>query len=202
MPELKNETFIANITDPRTGRQVKKIYQIKVSKIGRLVEPMVWEYYKNRANMSVGDIYKKFNGYQLKFIYFGDPVIYKIDTLTTEQVEQNTNLPKNSTLKKKDTDNLNMLVTISEENSIISENSNCPEMTKCEENKDSNIPSKIDENIETKKNSSNESKKKIFSGKNSKYGKSNKSNKYNKNKKYDRNDNGSKINVVSIKKTQ
>ena len=35
MPELKNETFIKNITDPRTGRQVKKIYQIKISKLDR-----------------------------------------------------------------------------------------------------------------------------------------------------------------------
>ncbi len=101
MPELKNETFIANITDPRTGRQVKKIYQIKVSKLGRLVEPLVWEYYKNRANMSVGEIYKKFNGYQLRFIYFADPVIYTVDTIGPEQVESMTNLPNNSTLKKK-----------------------------------------------------------------------------------------------------
>ncbi len=101
MPELKNETFIANITDPRTGRQVKKIYQIKVSKLGRLVEPLVWEYYKNRANMSVGEIYKKFNGYQLRFIYFADPVIYTVDTIGPEQVELMTNLPNNSTLKKK-----------------------------------------------------------------------------------------------------
>ncbi len=101
MPELKNETFIANITDPRTGRQVKKIYQIKVSKLGRLVEPLVWEYYKNRANMSVGEIYKKFNGYQLRFIYFGDPVIHTVDTIGPQQVESMTNLPNNSTLKKK-----------------------------------------------------------------------------------------------------
>ena len=99
MPVLKNETFIANITDPRTGRQVKKIYQIKVSKLGRLVEPLVWEYYKNRANMSVGEIYKKFNGYQLKFIYFGDPVIHTIDTIGPNEIVDN--LPNNSTLKKK-----------------------------------------------------------------------------------------------------
>jgi hypothetical protein len=51
MPELKNETFIKNIVDPRTGKQVKKIYQIKVSKINRLVEPFVWEYYKKIAQI-------------------------------------------------------------------------------------------------------------------------------------------------------
>jgi hypothetical protein len=98
MPELKNETFIKNITDPRTGKQVKKIYQIKVSKLNRLVEPLVWEYYKNRANTSVESIYKKFNGYQLKFIFFADPVIYTIDTV--EANEPVDNLPNNSTLKK------------------------------------------------------------------------------------------------------
>jgi len=95
MPELKNETFIKNIVDPRTGKQVKKIYQIKVS---RLVEPLVWEYYKNRANTSISDIYKKFNGYQLKFIYFGDPVIHTVNTI--DNWEQVDNLPNNSTLKK------------------------------------------------------------------------------------------------------
>ena len=98
MPELKNETFIKNITDPRTGRQVKKIYQIKVSKLDRLVEPLVWEYYKNRANTSVESIYKKFNGYQLKFIYFSDPVIYTVDTVGSNEIVDN--LPNNSTLKK------------------------------------------------------------------------------------------------------
>ena len=98
MPELKNETFIKNITDPRTGRQVKKIYQIKVSKLDRLVEPLVWEYYKNRANTSVESIYKKFNGYQLKFIYFADPVIYTVDTVGPNEIVDN--LPNNSTLKK------------------------------------------------------------------------------------------------------
>lgn len=98
MPELKNPIFIKNITDPRTGKQVKKIYQIKVSKINRIVEPMVWEYYKNRANTSVEEIYQKFNGYQLKFIFFNDPVIYTVDTIEPDKLPEN--LPKNSTLKK------------------------------------------------------------------------------------------------------
>lgn len=98
MPELKNETFIKNIVDPKTGKQVKKIYQIKVSKLNRLVEPLIWEYYKNRANTSISDIYKKFNGYQLKFIYFGDPVIHTVNTI--DNYEQVDNLPNNSTLKK------------------------------------------------------------------------------------------------------
>ena len=64
----------------------------------RLVEPLVWEYYKNRVNTSVEEIYKKFNGYQLKFIYFADPVIYTVDTIGPNEIVDN--LPNNSTLKK------------------------------------------------------------------------------------------------------
>lgn len=98
MPQLKNETFIKNITDPRTGKQVKKIFQIKLSKLDRIVEPMVWEYYRNRGNTPVEEIYKKFNGYQLKFIFFNDPVIHVVNTVELDHLPEN--LPKNSTLRE------------------------------------------------------------------------------------------------------
>lgn len=75
---LKNPTFIANIKDPKTNKYVKKIYQVKTSKIGRTIEPLVWEYYKNRGTMSVEDTYKKYKGFTLKMIYFDDPLIYEI----------------------------------------------------------------------------------------------------------------------------
>lgn len=183
MPELKNETFITNITDPRTGKQVKKIYQIKVSKIGRIVEPMVWEYYKNRANTSVGDIYVKFSGYQLKIIYFNDPVIYVVDTLNMEQIDQTKCLPKNSTLREKLIGNSK---SDSESNLKIEyESNNCVEMTKFEENLTNPID-KSDQTLKPKKVKITESIGKTSNSKNSKYGKSdkhNKNNKYNKNKK-------------------
>ncbi len=82
MLNIKNPIFIKNITDPITGKPVKKIYHMDMTKMDRLVEPLVWEYYKNRANMSVGDIYKKFKGKglkKLKIIFFNDPVIYEIE---------------------------------------------------------------------------------------------------------------------------
>lgn len=101
MPELKNELFMKNILDPRTGRQVKKIYQMKLSKLDRLVKPMVWEYFKNRGNMPVADVYIKYRGYQLKFIYFNDPIIYTVNTVEPETE----NLPKNSTMRKKEEPN-------------------------------------------------------------------------------------------------
>lgn len=99
MPELKNQTFINNITDPKTGKQVKKIYQMKISKIGRLVEPLVWEYYKSRARESISDIYKKYKGYQLKMIFFGDPIIYTVNTLDINELHMDT-IPRNSTFRK------------------------------------------------------------------------------------------------------
>jgi hypothetical protein len=70
---------------------------MKVSKLNRIVEPMVWEYYRHRGSMPVSDVYIKFRGYQLKFIYFNDPVIYTVNTVE----EDAENIPNNSTLKKK-----------------------------------------------------------------------------------------------------
>ena len=72
MPELKNKTFIKNIVDPKTGKQVKKIYQIKVSKLIDLL------------NHLYGNIIKKSH----KYIHFGDPIIYIINTIDDfEQVD-------------------------------------------------------------------------------------------------------------------
>ena len=96
--KLKNPLFIKNITDPRTGKYVKEIYHMKMSKLDRLVEPMVWNYYRNRADKivdehmrnkikkgeikvedikdedrylcSVGEIYKKFKGKGLDKLKF------------------------------------------------------------------------------------------------------------------------------------
>lgn len=82
MLNIKNPIFIKNITDPITDKYVKKIYYMEMSKMDRLVEPLVWEYYKNRANMSVGEVYKQFKGKglkKLKIIFFNDPVIYEIE---------------------------------------------------------------------------------------------------------------------------
>jgi len=90
MPQLKNETFIKNITDPRTGKQVKKIFHMKMSKLNRLVEPMVWEYFRDRGRTSIQEIYNKFKEKglnKLKIIFFGEPTIYEINI--TEPEDQN-----------------------------------------------------------------------------------------------------------------
>jgi len=97
MPTLKNQVFINNITDPITNKQVKKIFQIKISKLDKIVEPMVWEYFKNRNNTSISQIYKKYHGYQLKIIFFNDPVIHTFNTIDPSSIIHN--IPNNSTLK-------------------------------------------------------------------------------------------------------
>ena len=82
MPQLKNPVFIKNITDPITGNMVKTIYHVKMTKMNRLNEQLVWEYYRNRANMSIQEIYDKFKGKglnKLKIIYFNDPKIYEVE---------------------------------------------------------------------------------------------------------------------------
>jgi hypothetical protein len=122
MPDLKNQKFINNITDPRTGKQVKKIYQMKLTKLNRIVEPMVWEYYKNRANMSIEDIYKKYNGYKLKIIFFGDPIIYEVEN--GENVANNSKIDlirnqKNNKQKENET-KINNSIDTQIESSIIS----------------------------------------------------------------------------------
>lgn len=105
MPQLKNQVFINNITDPLTGNQVKKIFQTKISKIGRIVEPMVWEYYKNRANMSVEEAYKKFIGYKLKIIFFNDPIIHVLDNGHDEKlIKDAENAAKSKAIREESND--------------------------------------------------------------------------------------------------
>jgi hypothetical protein len=89
MPQLKNQTFINNITDPRTGKQVKRIYHMKMSKLDRLVEPMVWEYFRDRGRTSIQEIYNKFKEKglnKLKMIFFGDPIIYEVNITEPEDM--------------------------------------------------------------------------------------------------------------------
>jgi hypothetical protein len=40
---------------------VSSIRLIKTSKLGRKVTPMIWEYYKNRGNLDVNQVIKKYS---------------------------------------------------------------------------------------------------------------------------------------------
>ncbi len=58
--KIKNKTFKNNIVDIETKQIVSSIRLVKTSKLGRKVTPMVWEYYKNRANLDVNKIIKDY----------------------------------------------------------------------------------------------------------------------------------------------
>lgn len=73
MDKLKNPVFIANSTDPLNGKFVKKIYVKKISKLNRVIWPMEWEYYSDRAKNSITDLYKQNVGKEAKVIYSGEP---------------------------------------------------------------------------------------------------------------------------------
>jgi len=73
MDKLKNPIFIYNSTDPLNGKFVKKVYIKKISKINRVIWPMEWEYYSDRAKNSITDLYKNNVGREAKVIYSGEP---------------------------------------------------------------------------------------------------------------------------------
>lgn len=78
MESLKNPVFIHNITDPINNKYVKNIYMKKVSKkTNREIWFMEWNYYKNRGNYSVRDVYKHNIGKTVRVTYSGDPKIYE-----------------------------------------------------------------------------------------------------------------------------
>jgi hypothetical protein len=71
------------VIDASNGKQVKSVYFIKKSKIGRDVPRMMWQYYRDRNKTDVNVVKIMFNRqkkqvHTMEIIYSGDPVIYKI----------------------------------------------------------------------------------------------------------------------------
>lgn len=61
LSEIKNVTFKNNVFDIDEKKLVSSIRLVKTSKLGRTVTPMIWEYYKNRGNLDVNEIIKKYS---------------------------------------------------------------------------------------------------------------------------------------------
>lgn len=73
MPVLKNPIFIENITDKNNGKMVNYIYYNHTTKLNKPIRTLVWQYYKNRGNHSVMEIFKKYKDKEnLEIIYFND----------------------------------------------------------------------------------------------------------------------------------
>lgn len=60
MNKIKNIIFKNNIFDIEAKQIVSSIRLIKISKLGKKITPMVWEYYKNRGNLDVNQIIKQY----------------------------------------------------------------------------------------------------------------------------------------------
>ena len=71
--KIKNTIFKNNIIDVENKLIVSSIRLIKTSKLGRKVTPMVWEYYKNRGNLDVNQIIKKYGRNNLIINYSINP---------------------------------------------------------------------------------------------------------------------------------
>jgi len=60
LDQIKNTTFKNNVFDYGEKKLVSSARLIKVSKLGRKLTPMVWEYYKNRANLDINQLIKQY----------------------------------------------------------------------------------------------------------------------------------------------
>lgn len=60
MSLIKNTTFKNNVFDYGEKKLVSSVRLVKTSKMGRKLTPMVWEYYKNRANLDINQVIKQY----------------------------------------------------------------------------------------------------------------------------------------------
>ena len=58
--QIKNITFKNNVFDCGEKKLVSSVRLVKTSKLGRKLTPMVWEYYKNRANLDINQVIKQY----------------------------------------------------------------------------------------------------------------------------------------------
>ena len=61
LSEIKNLTFKNNVFDIEKKMLVSSIRLVKTSKLSKTLTPIVWEYYKNRGNLDVNQIIKKYS---------------------------------------------------------------------------------------------------------------------------------------------
>ena len=72
--EIKNLTFKNNIFDLEQNKIVSSVRIIKTSKLGKKITPLLWEYYRNRGNLDVNMIIKKYSRDNLSINYSTYPL--------------------------------------------------------------------------------------------------------------------------------
>jgi hypothetical protein len=113
---LKNKTFIDNITDPLTKKHVKTIYRMKITKLDREKWDLVWQYYRDRHRASIIDAYKKYEGYNIRVIYFKDPKMYYYyldsDKSVPTAIDKPLHVPDPNLMRRKEKRQLGLIKTI------------------------------------------------------------------------------------------
>ena len=87
LSEIKNITFKNNTLDIEKKLFVSSIRLVKTSKLGRKLTPMIWEYYKNRGNLDVNQIIKKYSRDNLIINYSICPKTKVIKQIDIEQID-------------------------------------------------------------------------------------------------------------------
>jgi hypothetical protein len=85
LSQIKNTTFKNNVFDYGEKKLVSSVRLVKTSKLGRKLTPMVWEYYKNRANLDINQVIKQY-GRENLIINYSIPPNQKKNIIDEEKV--------------------------------------------------------------------------------------------------------------------
>lgn len=78
LSQIKNPIFKNNVFDYGEKKLVSSVRLVKTSKLGRKLTPMIWEYYKNRANLDINQVIKQYGRENLIINYSVPPNQKKI----------------------------------------------------------------------------------------------------------------------------
>jgi hypothetical protein len=70
---IKNSIFKNNIFDYNKKLIVSSVRLIKINKLGKKLTPLIWEYYKNRANIDINQVIKEYGRENLIINYSIQP---------------------------------------------------------------------------------------------------------------------------------
>jgi hypothetical protein len=99
--QIKNTTFKNNVFDYGEKKLVSSVRLVKTSKLGRKLTPMVWEYYKNRANLDINQVIKQY-GRENLIINYSIPPQNKKQNLLIDLYELNNENKINETEQLED----------------------------------------------------------------------------------------------------
>lgn len=99
LSQIKNTTFKNNVFDYGEKKLVSSVRLVKASKLGRKLTPMVWEYYKNRANLDINQIIKQYGRENLIINYSIPPnqkkIIIDEEIITNDEIDETNEIDKN-----------------------------------------------------------------------------------------------------------